>query len=413
MTKRTYFLGAGFSKALNPNYPTLFELSNAVVTNFLARYPTGAIRQHFDGLPNGFATDIEKLLTYLYSDWPWKSSVDKDLDKALYKVIVYEIAEALESIEMVGISQDLRTFIHFLRTVRLNTVVSLNYDTLIERYRFSESYSQGSIGLSGLEITIEEVFVAERRTSTENPWVVDGPNVKTAPDKQKNFMTAAREWIDRVDFEEFRAAIAEASLKPSDAIDNGAWSWARASYNNCKKVQDAFYPLANNPLPWVAPSFLEAGKRKVKGDFGSTISLHGSLAWVEDANGPTIRLPDGSLEKLPAIVPPVLDKSQHYAADRLQTQWIKAHAAIQHSDEIVIIGFSFPPTDISCQFLFASAVKPGCRIVVINCDPNIRDRYDSIFGKIPSTDVDYRYIGFADSLKRYVNTEILNPKGKL
>lgn len=407
MTTRTFFLGAGFSKALNPNYPTLIELSNAVVSNFRARYPTGAIRQHFDGLPIGFENDIEKLLTYLYSDWPWKSSVEKDLDRALYKVFVYEIADALESIPMVEISQNLRMFIHFLRTVELNRVVSLNYDTLIEQYRLPPGFSTASVGLTGLEIKIEEVFVSERRTSPENPWVVDGPNMRSAPDRQKNVMTAAREWIDQVDFEGFRAAIAATTLRKEDASDTSAWSWAKTIHNSFNK-HEKFYPVEN-----VGANVLGFDKRKFEGSVGKTMHLHGSLAWIEDAKGPTIRLPDGALEKLPAIVPPVLDKSQHYAADRLKAQWINAHAAIQQSDEIVIIGFSFPSTDISCHFLFSSAVKSGCRIVVINCDGNVRDRYDSIFGKIPNVSIDYSYVGHADSLTRYVTSEILNPKGKL
>ena len=91
MKRRVFFVGAGFSKALCSRYPTLSELSASVHESFCLRYKAGAIREHYGELPSGLTADIEKLLSYLYSDWPWKSSVDRDMDRALYKALTYEI----------------------------------------------------------------------------------------------------------------------------------------------------------------------------------------------------------------------------------------------------------------------------------------------------------------------------------
>ena len=100
MKNRVFFTGAGFSKALCPSFPTLNELSASVVNCFVARNRSGAIRQHFDQLPMGMAQNVEQLLSYLHSDWPWKSSVDKDLDSALFKALIYEISVVLTAIKI-------------------------------------------------------------------------------------------------------------------------------------------------------------------------------------------------------------------------------------------------------------------------------------------------------------------------
>lgn len=396
MKSRTFFLGAGFSKALNPAYPTLVELSASVIASFLARYSEGPVRALFDRLPVGLQQDIEQLLTYLYSDWPWKSSVDGDLDKALYKALVYEVAEALRKIEPVPISWYLRMLIHFMRMESSNKIVSLNYDALIEEYRLSDR--SFCTLLKGLDIEVEEPYIADRKTSAQTPWVVGEPKKIYASDSKKKLLIAAREWINQVSIDEFRDVIATTSLKPQDSRDESLFNYTFA-LQSFRKVAD-YYPTQRT-------GFSGEGD----GNTGKTLHLHGSLHW-QDTSEPTIRLINSnghsSLERLPAIVPPVLDKSQHYAAGRLRMIWDNAHAAIQQAKEVIIIGYLFPPTDVSCQFLFKSAVTPGTRIVVVNRDPSIKDRCDSIFGNISGIELDYKFANGADALQRYIAQEILN-----
>lgn len=404
MKSRTFFLGAGFSKALNPAYPTLAELSASLVSSFKARYPAGAIREHFDRLPSGFDKNVEQLLTYLYSDWPWKASVESDLDKALYKAYVYEIAAALENIPMAPISDDLRMFIHFMRSQSQNKIISLNYDNLIERYRYPSNYGRGSVIFNQLDLEVEEVFSIDRKTSIAQPWVVEtGTNEFTkAPRK---LMIVAGEWIRNATLEDFRAAIS--TIVPGYAR-NGMDDSVGRFYKHLFKADD-FYPVERNVgMLWSLP---DAEMRKLEGSTGKVLHLHGSVDWRGDSMGPTISLEDPSgvkqLERLPAIVPPVMDKSQHYAAGRFRDQWVKAYAEIQRSDEIVMIGFSFPLTDISCQFLFKSAVRPGTRIIVINPDVSLVERYSTIFQSSEKIELDFSYVGLEASLTRYVQKEVL------
>lgn len=410
MKRRSFFLGAGFSKALNPAYPTLAELSKAVVSGFRARYTVGAVREHFDQLPQGFEKNIELLLTYLYSDWPWKSSVENDLDNALYKAFVYEIAAALENISMVAIPEPSRQFIHYIRTSDQNSIISLNYDNLIEQYRYPENYGRCSINFgwdfNRISMIVEEPFWPNRKTSALSPWVVD--KVKGSPDHPRVEMFVAREWVRQVSLDDFRSAVIAVDKafkdKPPYGVDG-----VQFAYESLHRLED-FYPVARSASKLLGS---DADPRQFEGSTGKVIHLHGSIDWRGDTLGPSIRLTDSTgqarLEKLPAIVPPVMDKSRHYAAGRVRDQWIKAHSEIQKSQEVIVIGFSFPPTDISCHYLFKSAVTPGTRVVVVNRDSSasLVERYRSVFEGIKDIELDFSFLGGDDSLNRYVHSEVL------
>ncbi|MGQ2979841.1 MAG: hypothetical protein ACT6Q9_09125 [Polaromonas sp.] len=195
---------------------------------------------------------------------------------------------------------------------------------------------------------------------------------------------------------DFKNALAHAGLKEKERTD----SWFDLDFT---EMMLQSYQAAPEPYYESQTSHGGSGTGKV-------IHLHGALEWVREPNSPTIRIADHEgqelLKHLPAIVPPVMDKSQHYAIERLRGQWISAQNAIQGAEEIIVIGFSFPPTDVSCQFLFKSAVQKGVRVIVINRDPQVRNRYDSVFGGVPGVRLDYSFLGGDDPMGRYIAEEI-------
>lgn len=154
MTRRVYFAGAGFSKALNSGYPTLFELSESATHSFKNRYLIGALREHFDQLPIGLSRNAEHLLSYLISDWPWKSSVEEDLDSAVYKAFVYEISQVLAAIQNPPLAPSLQELIQFLFSDHKNTIVSLTYDFLPQRLNALNSRPEIDQNLGALEMHI-------------------------------------------------------------------------------------------------------------------------------------------------------------------------------------------------------------------------------------------------------------------
>lgn len=395
MTRRVFFVGAGFSKALNSNYPTLFELSATVATTFKKRYPAGAIREHFDQLPPNLGVNAEHLLSYLISDWPWKSSVERDLDRALYKAFIYEISKALSTIEDQPLALHFQELIQFLFVDEGNTIVSLNYDYLPQKLNALYSRPTEVFPFPGVNLKIEYRYEKGRRTSHEIPWVAETLEVPIY--KTNKMLIVSREWLSTVTPNEFTEVATKAGyVRPPE---------------DPRGFMFDFSPEPATSLPFFQTPRPNPGATPWSPSTGKVMHLHGSMLWRDESGASTIRITDADgythSEQIPAIVPPVLDKSQHYAAGRLRAQWEAAHNAIQRAEEIVVIGFSFPPTDMSCQFLFKSATKAGVRVVVVNRDPKVRDIYGPVFEGVPGVTVDYTFTGGEDPLARYTKAEIL------
>lgn len=145
--------------------------------------------------------------------------------------------------------------------------------------------------------------------------------------------------------------------------------------------------------------------------------LHGSINWLWSATNPTepIYFTSGreneNLRKdlMEYIIPPVLDKSKFYNHNIIKSIWADAYTTLKNAERIFIIGFSFPPTDLSVQFLFNSVIcdsnkKP--KIYVINTknsiNPNntnyLQERYNKVFAGLS---IDYTYC-CNNSLEKFI-----------
>jgi hypothetical protein len=154
------------------------------------------------------------------------------------------------------------------------------------------------------------------------------------------------------------------------------------------------------------------------------LKLHGSLNWywsgldasrsdpVFDATmtggwspdglgsrlGPDIR--DLVADKLPLVVPPTATKSSYYSNDILRGQWRLAAEALRQADELVIIGYSLPPSDLTVRNLLQTTFRPG-RVVPVNRSSASAESCSELFGDA----VDRTYIG-VDAIERFVATAI-------
>jgi hypothetical protein len=59
-------------------------------------------------------------------------------------------------------------------------------------------------------------------------------------------------------------------------------------------------------------------------------------------------------DKVPLIVPPTAAKSGYYQNSSLRTQWERAAAALRGAEELVLLGYSAPQTDILVRSLLAT-----------------------------------------------------------
>jgi len=94
--------------------------------------------------------------------------------------------------------------------------------------------------------------------------------------------------------------------------------------------------------------------------------------------------PSGGLDSMPLIIPPVKHKNYSHFGNLFSQLWNKAEESLMKADRIIIIGYSFPKTDIQTDILFRKAFikrnnMPEIRIV----DPfpeNICNRFIYDYG---------------------------------
>ena len=128
-----FILGAGFSKAISSEMPVLKELSLLV----LGRY------KHTNSIPSDvrrmLEEDFEKALTFLAQDKPWLPETENLRHKALYLDLTQVIRGILHKKSRDSVvwgSNRPELWLEALITYWHNnrcTVITLNYDTLIER----------------------------------------------------------------------------------------------------------------------------------------------------------------------------------------------------------------------------------------------------------------------------------------
>ena len=108
----------------------------------------------------------------------------------------------------------------------------------------------------------------------------------------------------------------------------------------------------------------------------------------------------------PYIIPPVLDKNSFYNHVAIRALWQRAEQLLKQADEIYIVGFSFPPTDLSVRYLFQTALHektPQLYVVNIAKKEELKV-YNNVF---KGTKVNYDYTGNDNVLERFIKEKIL------
>lgn len=99
---------------------------------------------------------------------------------------------------------------------------------------------------------------------------------------------------------------------------------------------------------------------------------------------------DKGLVSMPLIIPPVKKKSYDFYGDLFTNLWKEAEDALVNANAIIMIGYSFPVTDIQSKQLFLNALarrKAIPSVVIVNPEPDrIVDLLKIEFG-IPDTHI--------------------------
>lgn len=132
------------------------------------------------------------------------------------------------------------------------------------------------------------------------------------------------------------------------------------------------------------------------------LKMHGSINWLWAGMTPSdpiycagknesILYDEGTSGLKPFIIPPVLDKNRFYNNNILQSIWQTAfrYLTLSFNEELYIIGFSFPESDVSIKYFFKRIISERkndydkFKIYVVNTDTSdkLKDRYRDIFPK--------------------------------
>lgn len=148
----------------------------------------------------------------------------------------------------------------------------------------------------------------------------------------------------------------------------------------------------------------------VRGDSaGTSITRVTDSCWTPDAgmSSPNLNIPRLAPGRVPFIVPPASAKSAFFANPITRQVWQTAALRLASCDEIAVMGYSIPMTDIVASAMLLEAQRVGgARIDIVNPEPN-PVRQLLVDGGVPSEAVriaSESCEGYVDQLERRVSS---------
>lgn len=126
--------------------------------------------------------------------------------------------------------------------------------------------------------------------------------------------------------------------------------------------------------------------------------LHGSVNWYysgpDDAGYSGVYLsriaggwsmPVSGTEEIyndlaPVVIPPTASKTAFYKNEALRSQWREAGACLRGATRLLIIGYSFPPSDTQMRTFFATNLNPSAGVVLVDRSAQMKSRILEILG---------------------------------
>lgn len=163
--KDVFILGAGFSKAINPQMPTMAELSSEAIAE---------LKKSTFGVPEtlyALGENVELWMSYLSQSQPWLRENDNMYNLSLSGRIRQIIKECIDESTLAAVSTSAPEWLNplVMQWHRGSaTIITLNYDTLVERASTTLSVSDNREGIS-----LEHIYpphFSDIRSRTGSPW---------------------------------------------------------------------------------------------------------------------------------------------------------------------------------------------------------------------------------------------------
>ncbi len=223
--------------------------------------------------------------------------------------------------------------------------------------------------------------------ASDEPWLMDSDNLRN----HACFLEGVRAIYD---------SIVEAESKSTDHfpswLDRLAWQWSHEgatilTFNYDTLLEIAlvqtrwthnlvhYYsvPLVERQLPGTGGIFAETPPTRA---LPTLLKLHGSINWMhagdkapsteqlvyrprfQKAENDSARYTD--LE--PFLVPPTSAKNTYYGKTALTAQWREAATALRAADELDVIGYSFPASDLATRTFLATNLSATANVTVVD-----------------------------------------------
>ncbi len=346
--RELFLLGAGFSRAVSAGMPLTRELGERLRTAI--PFPDEKQRA------TAFTDDFEIWLTYLAQPHPWLTEADNlrnrahflDVSAAIGKILCPGVQQATRE----GFPTWLQNLVCYWHEKRL-TVLSLNYDTLIEeclpvfpvRDKPRRKTPIGIISGVNYRPGLKDIYSV--------PLEYDGPDTvfQKAPERDHIAYT-------------FRL------LKPHGSIN---WFYSASRTFTAEPVY---------------VSMREAARR-----------------WCRGTVMPPL-LPQPTEGLSCVIAPPIADKSPYFENRVISAQWKAAASALLASDRVYCLGYSLPETDLTLRFWLAGAhrkEKPT-ELWIVNRDDTCIEHYHRVLPDCYR--IDEVFAGGDDAIARFVGTLI-------
>jgi hypothetical protein len=114
---------------------------------------------------------------------------------------------------------------------------------------------------------------------------------------------------------------------------------------------------------------------------------------------------DSSLvaDREPCIVPPAATKSPYYGNRTLHALWQQAAQALRDADEVVVMGFSLPPSDQLVSAMLASELRDDCIVTPIDRSSEVVERFRALLDLPgPTSRVRGEFVGRPDVIREWV-----------
>ena len=309
-----FVLGAGFSKAISTEMPTIHELSSAVMPN---------IQRHDSDLADRLAKlghNVELWMTYLSQEQPWLRVEENQHNLSVAGRIRRDICTIVMEHTLQAVSGQPKEWVE--RLVRLwhdrqSVVVTLNYDTLVERVA------------RGLQVP------------SEHP-------MEPFDDPEHYEIHLANLYPPYLTFVGGRSGYAVgAPLR-------------RGTFTLLKLHGSTNWYYSGRP------------------DFYGENILYADVPAFGDPNfGDEGRHAD----KQTLIIPPVTEKTTYFRNETVNRVWLEAADALNTAERIFVIGYSLPPSDLGMRlFLPTVRSDPPPPLYIVDIEPKVAERYEGVPG---------------------------------